>query len=155
VRWFAFALNASFTNTPSLLTSETHTDTSSVAQFTFTGASQHGRLAFQTSGSYVPGAVDLEAFDFLNISAAVTGGAVSGVQLHLSNGDNIGCQWNTTTAVGPDYSFDLWDPDSCFNDSAAAPDFSLSAVSSIQIGILSSGAGSRTLSVTAISMVPN
>lgn len=155
VRWFAFALNAAFANTPSLLISETYTDTSSVAQYTFTGANQHGRLAFQTSGSYVPGAVDLEAFDYLNISAAVTGGGVSAVQLHLSNGDNVGCQWDTTAAAGPDYSFDLWDPTICVNESAAAPDFSLSAVTSIQIGIMSSGAGSRTLSITAISMVSN
>jgi hypothetical protein len=155
VRWFAFALNAAFADTPSLLDSETHTATSSEAEFTFTGANQHGRLAFQTSGSFVAGGVNLVAYDFLNIDATVTGGAVSGVRLVLANGDNVGCQWETTTAAGPSYSFDLSDATSCYNNSTDVPDFTLESVTVVQIGIVSSGASARTLSVTSIGLVSN
>jgi hypothetical protein len=156
VRWFAFALDAAFADaTSTLLTSQAHTASSSTATFGFTNASQHGRLAFHTSGSFVQGGVNWVAFDYLTVSAAVTGGAVSAVRLILTNGDNVFCQWNSTTAAGPNYTFDLWAPSSCTNESAAAEDFSLVSVTDVQIGIQSSGAGSRTLTITDIDLVPN
>jgi hypothetical protein len=155
VRWFAFALNASFADTPSLLTGETYTDVSSSADFTFTGASQHGRLAFHTAGSFLPGGVNLTAYDFLDVTATVTGGATTALRLHLSNGDNVGCQYDSTAAAGPDYSFDLWDPSSCYNTAPLTPDFTLDNVTTVQIGIESSAAGARTLTVTNIALVPN
>ena len=155
VRWFAFALDAAFADAPSLITSQTYSDVSSSAAFSFTAANQHGRLAFFTAGSFLPGGVNLVAYDFMTVNATVTGGAVSAVRLFLTNGDNVFCQWDSTTAAGPAYSFDLWDPSACFNLSVAAPDFSLDSVTGVQLGIQSSAAGSRTLTITDIGLVPN
>jgi hypothetical protein len=152
VPWFAFALNDTFANTPSLITSETYSDVSSAAVFTFTGLGQHGRLAFHTNGGFVPGGVDMFAFSDLNVTATVTG-AVADVRMYLVDGDNVGCQWETTTAAGPDYSFDLNDPTTCYDNSAGQLGFSLASVTGIQFGIVSSGAGARTLTITDISLV--
>jgi hypothetical protein len=152
VRWFAFALNAAFVDTPSLLTAETYTDTSSSASFTFTGANQQGRLAFQTAGSYLPSGIDLSAFESMDLSVAVGGGAVNGLALYMAEGTLKGCQWNLVPAAGPVYSVDLSDPSSCYDDSADGP-FTLESVTMIQIGIVSNGANSRTLTVTNINLL--
>jgi hypothetical protein len=160
VRWFAFALNAAFADTPGLIDSQTHTEASSAAQFTFTGANQHGRLGFFTTGSFVGGGVDLTPYDFLDINAAVTGGAVSSVRLYLTNGPNVGCQWITTAAAGPSYSFDLkdfdvLDPSRCYNNSLDLPDFTLESVTNVEIGIVSNDDNTRTLTVTSIGLSTN
>lgn len=152
VRWFAFALNAAFVDTPSLLTAQTYTDTSSSASFTFTGADQQGRLAFQTAGSYLPTGIDLSAFESMDLSVAVGGGAVNGLALYMAEGTLKGCQWDLVPAAGPVYSVDLSDPSSCYDDSADGP-FTLESVTMIQIGIVSSGANSRTLTVTDINLL--
>ena len=153
VRWFAFALNASFGDMPSLITSETYTDVSSAAAFTFTGASQHGRLAFNTSGTFVEGGVDMSAFTSMNFSATISG-AVNGLVVYLVDGSNKGCGYPLTVA-GPAYSVDIDNPvpANCYNNTVAEPDFDLSSVTQVQIGIVSSGANSRTLTVTDISLV--
>lgn len=155
LRWFSFALSAGFVDTPSLITSSTYTDTSSSATFTFTGANQHGRLAFNMTGSYLPGGANLVSFDGLNLEAAVTGGDVTALRLYLVDGDNKGCQWSTTTAAGPVYTFDLADPETCYNTSAASSGFTMASVTGMQIGIVSSGAGARTLTINAIELVSN
>jgi hypothetical protein len=154
VRWFAFAMTAGFVDAPKLITSEVYTPTSSAASFTFTGAGQHGRLAFDTAGSYLPGGVDLSAFESLDVSATVTGGAVTNVVVLLTDGAQKGCQWNLATAAGPDYNIDFADPTSCYNNSAGL-DFDLTSVTQIQVGIVSSAAGARTLTVTNLALVDN
>jgi hypothetical protein len=153
VRWFAFALTAGFVDAPNLITSETYTADSSAASFTFTGANQHGRMAFDTSGSFVPGGVNLSAFESIALTAAVTGGATTNLVLLLTDGENKGCQWNMTAASGPVYSVDLTAPTSCYNTTAAEPDFSLGSVTQVQVGIISSAAGARTLTVTALDLI--
>jgi hypothetical protein len=149
VRWFAFALTAGFIDAPNLVTGQAFTPTSSSGSYTFTGKDQHGRLGFATAGSYLQGGVDLSAFESLSFSATVTGGATQKLVVLLTEGDNIGCQWEMDAAAGPDYSIDLSAPDVCYP--ASDPDsFTLSSVTNVQIGIMSSSAGARTLSVTAI-----
>jgi hypothetical protein len=152
VRWFAFAMNAAFVDTPSLLTSQTYTDVSSSASFTFTGANQHGRLAFQTAGSYLPSGVDLSAFESMDLSVSVSGGAVNGLALHMADGALKGCQWDLVPAAGPVYSIDLSSPSSCYDDSLDGA-FALDSVTMIQIGIVSSGANSRSITVTDIDLL--
>ena len=82
----------------------------------------------------------------------LTGGAVGGLSLLLAEGNNKGCEWSIAAAAGPDYVIDLTDPTTCFNVSNG-DDFSLSNVTMVQVGITSSGAGSRTLTVTDIDFV--
>jgi hypothetical protein len=152
VRWFAFALTSAFVDAPQLLTSETYTAASSAATFTFTGASQHGRLAFDTSGSFVAGGVNLSSYESLALSATVTGGAVGKLVVVLNDGAKKGCQWDLAVA-GPAYSVNLGTPTSCYNNTVADADFDLGNVTQIQIGIASSAAGARTLTVTALDLV--
>ena len=149
VRWFAFGLSASYAYTPTLVTSQAFTAESSTGTFTFTGEDQHGRLGFATVGSYFQGGVDLSTFESLSFSATVTGGATKNLVVLLTSGDNIGCQWALQASAGPDYSIDIDDPDSCY---PAADSLSLESVTNVQIGIVSSGAGARTLSVTSIKL---
>jgi hypothetical protein len=148
VRWFAFALNASFLDAPNLVTGQAFTPTSSSGSYTFTGADQHGRLAFATAGSYLQGGVDLSAFESMSFSATVTGGATKNVVVVLTDGDKNGCQWKLLASSGPAYSIDLDAPSDCYPTPTSA--FSLSSVTNVHIGIVSSGAGARTLSVTSI-----
>jgi hypothetical protein len=147
VRWFAFALTAgpAFDDAPQLITSQAYTPTTSAATFTFTGANQHGRLAFQTAGSFLPGGVDLSAFEGLNVSATVSG-TVSKLVVVLTEGENRFCQWDLSTAQGPSYSVDLTNLTGC-------PQFSLESVTQIQVGIVSSGSGSRTLTINDIDLI--
>lgn len=152
VRWYAFALTAAFVDAPQLVTSETYTAASSKASFTFTGADQQGRLAFQTAGSFVPGGVNLSAFESLDLSATVTGGAVNKLVVVLADGDKKGCQWDVTPA-GPVYSIKLTAPTNCYNETVADADFDLGSVTQVEIGIESSGAGARTLTITDIGLV--
>jgi hypothetical protein len=152
VRWFAFALTAAFVDAPQLITDETYTGASSVASFAFTGANQHGRLAFDTGGSFVPGGVNLSSYEALDVSATITGGAASKLVVVLADGTKKGCQWDLAVA-GPAYSVNLATPTSCYNDSVADPDFDLSSVTQIQVGLVSSGAGARTLTITDIGLV--
>jgi len=154
VRWFAFALTAAFVDAPNLVSTETYTPTSSTASFAFTGANQHGRLAFDTTGTYLPGGVNLSAFESLDFSATVSGGAVTNVMVVLIDGPQKWCQWKLSTASGPDYNIDLSDRSDCHNTSLG-PDFDLTSVTQIHIGIVSSGAGARTLSVTKVELVDN
>jgi hypothetical protein len=152
VRWFAFALSAGFADMPSLITSETYTDVSSAASFTFTGANQHGRLAFHTSGSFIEGGVDMSAFTSLDFSATISG-PVNGLVVYLVDGANKGCGFPLTVA-GPAYSVDIDNPvpSDCYNNTASGPDFDLSSVTGIQVGIVSSGSGARTLTITDIGL---
>jgi hypothetical protein len=150
VRWFAFALSAGNIDAPNLVTSETYTPTSSSASFTFTGAGQHGRLAFATAGSYLPGGVNLSAYESIDLTASVSGGATDNVVLLLTNGEKEGCTWETTAAAGPVYSIDLTTPTNCY---PPVNDFSLSSVTDVQVGIVSSGAGASTLTVSDIKFV--
>jgi hypothetical protein len=152
VRWFAYAMTSAFVDAPQLLTSEAYTAASSAASFTFTGASQHGRLAFDTAGSFVSGGVNLSSYEALAVSATVTGGAVTKLVVVLNDGTKKGCQWDLAVA-GPDYSVNLGAPTSCFNNTVGDADFDLGSVSQIQIGIVSSGAGVRTLTVTDVDLV--
>lgn len=152
VRWFAFGLTAGFVDAPALVTSTAFTPTSSAGTFTFTGANQHGRLAFDTAGSYLPGGVDLSAFESLDVSATATGGAVTNLVVLLTEGSQKGCQWNLNAAAGPDYNIDFSNPTSCYNNSAD-PDFDLYSVTQIQIGVVSSGAGARTLTISKLGLV--
>ena len=149
---FAFALTAAFVDAPQLLTNEAYTAASSAATFTFTGADQHGRLAFDTAGSFVAGGVNLSSYESLDLSATVAGGAVSKLVVVLGDGTKKGCQWDLAVA-GPAYSVNLGAPTGCFNNTIASANFSLSNVTQIQIGIASSGAGTRTLTVTDIDLV--
>jgi hypothetical protein len=153
VRWFAFALTAGFVDAPNLLKGETYTPTSSSASFAFTGAAQHGRLAFRTAGSYLPGGVSLLAFESIALTATVTGGDTTNLVLLLTDGDNKGCQYEMSAATGPVYSIDLYAPSSCYNDTLAEEDFALWSVTNVQVGIISSAAGSRTLTVNDIEFV--
>lgn len=153
VPWFAFALTAAFLDAPQLITSETYTETSSSAAFTFTGASQHGRLAFQTAGTYLPGGIDLSSYESLALNATLTGGAATKLIVVLADGAKKGCQWDLTVAGGPAYSVDLSTPTSCFNTTVADPDFELSNVTQVQIGVQSSAAGARTLTIGDINFV--
>ena len=153
MRWFVFALTAGFVDAPSLFTGETYTDVSSAASFTFTGANQHGRVAFDTAGSFLPGGVNLSAYESLALSATVTGGATTNLVVVLNEGKEKGCQWNTTAAAGPVYSINLSAPTTCYDNSVAADGFSLTSVTQVQIGIVSSGAGARTLTVNDIGFV--
>jgi hypothetical protein len=151
--WFAFALTAAFADAPQLLTSETYTTTSSAASFTFTGANQHGRLAFKTAGgAFLGGGVNLEAYESLDFSATISA-AVSKLSVIMTDGAKKGCQWDVAVA-GPDYSVSLSPlPLNCYNDTVGDPDFDLSTVTDIQIGIVSTGANARTLTVTDIDFV--
>lgn len=151
--WFAFALTAAFADAPQLITSEAYTKTSSAATFTFTGASQHGRLAFQTAGSYLPGGVNLSSFEAISLSASLTGGAATKLIVVLADGAKKGCQWDLAIAAGPVYSVDLSTPTSCFNNSLGDPDFALESVTQVQIGVQSSAAGARTLTIDDINFV--
>jgi hypothetical protein len=151
--WFAFALTAAFADAPQLITSEAYTKTSSTATFTFTGAAQHGRLAFQTAGSFLPGGVNLSSFEAMSLSASLTGGAATKLVVVLADGTKKGCQWDLAIAAGPVYSVDLSTPTSCFNTSLGDPDFALDSVTQIQIGVQSSAAGARTLEITDINFV--
>lgn len=151
--WFAFALTAAFADAPQFITSEAYTKTSSSATFTFTGASQHGRLAFQTAGSFLPGGVNLSSFETISLSASLTGGAATKLVVVLADGGKKGCQWDLAIAAGPVYSVDLSTPTSCFNSSLGDPDFALDSVTQIQIGVQSSAAGARTLAITDINFV--
>lgn len=152
VRWFAFALTAAFVDAPQLLTSQTYTGASSAASFTFTGANQNGRLAFDTAGSFVAGGVNLSSYESLDLSATVAGGAASKLVVLLVDGAKKGCQWDLAIA-GPDYSVNLSAPTSCYNNSLGDPDFDLASVTQIQVGVVSSAAGARTLTVTDIGLV--
>lgn len=148
VRWFAFGLSAANVGMPSLVTSESYTDESSSATFTFTGSGQFGRLGFATAGSYLQGGVDLSAFEAFSFSATVSGGAINRLQVLLTDGDRVGCVYDVAGS-GPDYSVDLInDVDFCYPQEPEL--FSLSSVTNVQIGIVSSGAGARTLSVTSV-----
>jgi Collagen triple helix repeat (20 copies) len=152
VRWFAFALTSAFVNAPQLITNETYTATTSAATFAFTAVNQHGRLAFQTAGSFVPGGVDLSAFEALDFSATVTGGAVNNIVVFLTEGDKKFCQWEFTTATGPSYSVDLTDLSNCFP--LTGPQFSLASVTQIEVGIVSNNVpGPRTLTINDINLV--
>jgi Collagen triple helix repeat (20 copies) len=151
--WFAFALTAAFADAPQLITSEAYTETSSSATFTFTGASQHGRLAFQTAGSYLPGGVNLSSFEAISLSASLTGGAATKLIVVMADGAKKGCQWDLAIAAGPVYSVDLGSPTGCFNTSLGDPDFTLDSVTQIQIGVQSSAAGARTLTIDDIDFV--
>lgn len=151
--WFAFALTAAFADAPQLITSEAYTKTSSSATFTFTGASQHGRLAFQTAGSFLPGGVNLSSFEALSLSASLTGGAATKLIVVLADGAKKGCQWDLAIAAGPVYSVDLSTPTSCFNTSLGDPAFALESVTQVQIGVQSSAAGARTLTIDDINFV--
>jgi hypothetical protein len=153
-RWVAFALSAgTFLDMPSLITSEAYTDVSAAATFTFTGAGQSGRLAFKTSGSFVPGGVNLEAFDAMNLSLTVSG-AVTTLALYMAEGAKKGCQWNLNAAGGPDYVVDISvsAASSCYNTSGGGA-FSLASVTEVQVGIVSSSAAARTLTITDIDLV--
>ena len=151
--WFAFALTAAFADAPQFITSEAYTKTSSTATFTFTGGAQHGRLAFQTAGSFLPGGVNLSSFEAISLSATLTGGAATKLMVVLADGAKKGCQWDLAIASGPVYSIDLGTPTSCFNTSLGDPDFALESVTQIQIGVQSSGAGARTLTINDINFV--
>lgn len=151
--WFAFALTAAFLDAPQLITSETYTAASSSATFTFTGAAQHGRLAFDTTGTYLPGGVNLSSFESLSLNATLTGGAATKLVVVLADGGKRGCQWDLTVAGGPVYSVDLTTPTSCFNTSLGDPAFSLDSVTQVQIGVQSSAAGARTLTINDINFV--
>jgi hypothetical protein len=151
--WFAFALTAAFADAPQLITSEAYTETSSSATFTFTGASQHGRLAFQTAGSFLPGGVNLSSFEAISLSASLTGGAATKLIVVLADGAKKGCQWDLAIAGGPVYSVDLSTPTSCFNTSLGDPAFALESVTQVQIGVQSSAAGARTLTIDDINFV--
>lgn len=151
--WFAFALTAAFLDAPQLITSETYTETSSSAVFTFTGASQHGRLAFQAAGTYLPGGINLSSFESISLNATLTGGAATKLIVVLADGGKKGCQWDLAIAGGPVYSVDLGTPTSCFNTSLGDPDFGLESVTQVQIGVQSSAAGARTLTINDINFV--
>lgn len=151
VRWFAFGLTAGLANAPSLVTSESYTDTESTATFTFTGANQHGRLGFTTAGSYLQGGVNLTAFESMSLTATVSGGTVSNILVLLTEGENQGCQWTLSPGGGPTYSIDLSNPANCYPSPVS--DFTLASVTNVQIGIQSSGAGARTLTVTDVHFV--
>jgi hypothetical protein len=155
VRWFAFGLSAgTFMDMPSLITSETYSNVSSAAVFTFTGAGQSGRLAFKTSSSFISAGVDLQAYDAMNLSITIGGGTVTTLALYMAEGTKKGCQWNLNAAGGPSYVVNLATSSSCYNTSTGAA-FSLASVTDIQIGIVSDSAGARTLTITDIDLIDN
>jgi hypothetical protein len=59
-----------------------------------------------------------------------------------------------TAASGPDYNIKFNTPTTCYNNSAGA-DFALTSVTQIHVGIISSGAGARTLTITNLGLVDN
>jgi hypothetical protein len=71
----------------------------------------------------------------------------------MTDGGKNGCQWDLSLAAGPVYSINLLSPTSCFNTTASDPDFSLNNVTQVQIGVQSSVAGARTLTINDINFV--
>jgi hypothetical protein len=151
VNWFPFALDASFVNAPSLLTSFLSAPDHVFASFTFTEASQHGHLGFNTTGTYFQAGANLSAFEMMTVEVAPSG-AVAAMALFLGNGPNQGCQWNLPLGAGPIYDVILTTPTSCYNTSGG-PDFTLASVTQVQIGITSSGPGAASMTVYQVNPI--